>query len=505
MAKLTAPVMLCILDGFGMGDIGDQTNAVVQAHPTNFNHLWNTYPHTSLEASGLSVGLPIGQMGNSEVGHLNLGSGRIVYQDLTRITKDVEDGEFYKRPVIQKLYQHAKQHRLHLIALISDGNVHCSLDHVKAVILGAKTEGIKEVYVHALLDGRDVAPKSAMEYIDDLEHYMSTIGVGSIATVAGRFYAMDRDNRWERVELAYRAMVEGDGPVANSVKEAIDYSYFRDVVDEFIVPTILNPKGMIQDGDAVMFCNFRPDRGRELTKALVFDDFDGFKRDKLDIYMATMTKYEDNLPVDIVYEKDVLPKTLGEVLSAGGYRQLRIAETEKYAHVTYFFNGGKEVPFDGEDRILVNSPKVTTYDLQPEMSAYEVTDKVVEAIEAEKYDMIILNFANPDMVGHTGVFEAAVKAIKAVDTCLGRISEAILKKHGHLLVTADHGNSEVMVNHETNEPHTAHTTNLVPLILVSDTHKQDTLIPGKLCDIAPTMLALGGIEKPEEMTGHKLF
>ena len=316
---------------------------------------------------------------------------------------------------------------------------------------------------------------------------------------------MDRDNRWERVELAYRAMVEGDGPVANSVKEAIDYSYFRDVVDEFIVPTILNPKGMIQDGDAVMFCNFRPDRGRELTKALVLDDFDGFKRDKLDIYMATMTKYEDNLPVDIVYEKDVLPKTLGEVLSAGGYRQLRIAETEKYAHVTYFFNGGKEVPFDGEDRILVNSPKVTTYDLQPEMSAYEVTDKVVEAIEAEKYDMIILNFANPDMVGHTGVFEAAVKAIKAVDTCLGRISEAILKKHGHLLVTADHGNSEVMVNHETNEPHTAHTTNLVPLILVSDTHKQDTLIPGKLCDIAPTMLALGGIEKPEEMTGHKLF
>ena len=504
MAKLEAPVMLVILDGFGMGDQSDTTNAVVQAKPLCFNQLWDTYPHTKLEASGLAVGLPDGQMGNSEVGHLNLGSGRIVYQDLTRITKDVESGEFYNRPVMKELYEVAKKQSLHLIGLVSDGNVHCSLDHIKAVIKGAHDYGIEHVYVHALLDGRDVAPQCAQGYLEDLEAYMAELHCGKIATVSGRYYAMDRDNRWDRVELAYNAIVHGQGETAGSACEAVQQSYDKDAADEFVLPTVIDAEGTIKDGDAVIFCNFRPDRGRELTKALVLPDFDGFKREQLSLYMATMTKYEDGLPVHIVYEKDILSETLGEVLSVGGYRQLRIAETEKYAHVTYFFNGGKEEPFEGEDRILVKSPQVATYDLQPEMSAYEVTDKVVEAIQDETYDMIILNFANPDMVGHTGSFEAAVKAIQAVDTCLGRIVEAIRSKNGHLLITADHGNAELMVNHETGKVHTAHTTNLVPLILMSDTLKTATLEAGKLCDIAPTLLDLAGIEQPSAMTGHSL-
>lgn len=505
MAKLEAPVMLVILDGFGMGDQLDKTNAVVQAKPFCFNQLWDMYPHTTLEASGLAVGLPDGQMGNSEVGHLNLGSGRIVYQDLTRITKDVESGDFYKRPVIKELYKVAKKQSLHIIGLVSDGNVHCSLEHIKAVIKGAHDNGIERVYVHALLDGRDVAPQCAKVYLKELESYMADVHCGKIATVSGRYYGMDRDNRWDREELAYNAIVNGQGETAASACEAVQQSYDKDVTDEFVIPTVIDHEGTIKNGDAIIFCNFRPDRGRELTKALVLPEFDGFQREPLSIYMATMTKYEDGLPVHIVYEKDTLPETLGEVLSMGGYRQLRIAETEKYAHVTYFFNGGKEEPFDGEDRILVKSPQVATYDLQPEMSAYEVTDRVVEAIESSRYDMIILNFANPDMVGHTGSFQAAVKAVQAVDSCLVRIVAAIRSKHGHLLVTADHGNAEVMVNHETGKVHTAHTTNLVPLILVSDEHKSDHLEAGKLCDIAPTLLDLAGINKPASMTGHSLL
>ena len=488
MAKLEAPVMLVILDGFGMGDQSDTTNAVVQAKPLCFDQLWDTYPHTKLEASGLAVGLPEGQMGNSEVGHLNLGSGRIVYQDLTRITKDVESGEFYNRPVIKELYEVAKKQSLHLIGLVSDGNVHCSLDHIKAVIKGAHDYGIEHVYVHALLDGRDVAPQCAQGYLEDLEAYMAELNCGKIATVSGRYYAL----------------TTGEGVKGTEAPAAVQASYDNDKTDEFVLPTVIDAEGTIKNGDAVIFCNFRPDRGRELTKSLVLPDFDGFKREQLSLYMGTMTKYEDGLPVHIVYEKDTLSETLGEVLSTGGYRQLRIAETEKYAHVTYFFNGGKEEPFEGEDRVLVKSPQVATYDLQPEMSAYEVTDKVVQAIQDEIYDMIILNFANPDMVGHTGSFEAAVKAIQAVDTCLGRIVEAIRSKHGHLLITADHGNAELMVNHETGKVHTAHTTNLVPLILMSDTLKTDTLEAGKLCDIAPTLLDLAGIEQPSAMTGHSL-
>lgn len=506
MAKLQAPVMLVVLDGFALGDMSDPTNAVVQAKPKTFDHLWKEYPHTMLEASGLAVGLPEGQMGNSEVGHLNLGSGRIVYQDLTRITKDIEETSFYKKPVIEELYARGKASRLQIIGLVSDGNVHCSLDHIIAIIQGAKDSGITEVYVHALLDGRDVPPRSAETYIKELEAAMTNIGCGKIATISGRYYGMDRDSRWDRVELAYNAIVRGEGPTADTAIAAIQSSYANDISDEFVVPTVIDRNGCIVDGDAVLFCNFRPDRGRELTKALVAPAFDGFKREPLYLYMATMTKYEDGLPVHIVYEKETLTSTLGEVISNHGYKQLRIAETEKYAHVTYFFNGGIETPFDGEDRILVPSPSVATYDLQPEMSAYEVTDKVVEAIQSKAYDFIILNYANPDMVGHTGNFEAAVKAVRAVDSNLQRVVDAMKAVGGHLLVTADHGNAEMMVNPNTGKPHTAHTTNLVPCILVSDAYKENgALTSGKLCDIGPTMLALAQIKQPSEMTGTSLL
>lgn len=506
MAKLQAPVILVVLDGFALGDMTDPTNAVVQAEPNNFDFLWEEYPHTTLEASGLAVGLPEGQMGNSEVGHLNLGSGRIVYQDLTRITKDIDDHSFYKKPVIQEVYKHAKTSRLQVIGLVSDGNVHCSLDHIIAVIKGAKVAGIEDVYVHVLLDGRDVPPRSAEAYIKQLEMAMHTIGCGTIATISGRYYGMDRDNRWDRVELAYNAIVRGEGPKAVNAITAIEASYANDISDEFVLPTVINSKGCIDNGDAVLFCNFRPDRGRELTKALVASQFDGFQRESLDVYMATMTKYEDGLPVHVVYEKETLSSTLGEVVSRYGYKQLRIAETEKYAHVTYFFNGGVETPFAGEDRILIPSPSVATYDLQPEMSAYEVTDKAVAAIRSKEYDFIILNYANPDMVGHTGNFEATVKAIQAIDANLQRIVDAVREEGWHLLVTADHGNAEMMVNPNTGKPHTAHTTNEVPLILVSDFYKdKGVLTSGKLCDVAPTMLALANIEQPAEMTGNSLL
>ena len=507
MAKLKAPVMLVILDGFGMGDVTDPTNAVVQAKPQNFIDLWNTYPHTTLQASGLAVGLPEGQMGNSEVGHLNLGAGRIVYQELTRITKEAEEGALFERPVIKELYAKAKNGRLQLLSLLSDGGVHSSLDHLEAVIRGAKEAGVKEVFVHALLDGRDVPPRSAITYIEQLEAYMAELGLGKIATVGGRYYGMDRDKRWDRVAVAYDAIVNGEGKTATTAKAAVEASYADDVSDEFVVPTVIDKAGTIQDGDAVLFCNFRPDRARQLTRALTDPAFDGFERvgGPKKIYMATMTKYEEGLDAHVVYEKELLSNTLGQVLADGGYKQLRIAETEKYAHVTYFFNGGEETPFEGEDRILVPSPKVATYDLQPEMSAAEVTDKVVAAIESKTYDMIVLNFANPDMVGHTGVFEAAEKAIKTVDTCLGRIVTAIKAVYGDLLITADHGNSETMVDHTTGVAHTAHTTNPVPLILMSEAHKGDALEAGKLCDIAPTMLALAGIPQPNEMTGQNLW
>ena len=503
MAKLEAPVMLVILDGFGMGDQSDTTNAVVQAKPHCFNQLWDMYPHTKLEASGLAVGLPEGQMGNSEVGHLNLGSGRIVYQDLTRITKDVESGEFYNRPVMQELYEVAKKQRLHLIGLVSDGNVHCSLEHIKAVIKGAHDHGIEHVYVHALLDGRDVAPQCAQGYLEDLEAYMAELNCGKIATVSGRYYAMDRDNRWDRVELAYNAIVNGQGERAASACEAVQQSYDKDAADEFVLPTVIDAEGTIKSGDAVIFCNFRPDRGRELTKALVLPDFDGFNREPLSLYMATMTKYEDGLPVHIVYEKDILSETLGEVLSVGGYRQLRIAETEKYAHVTYFFNGGKEDPFEGEDRVLVKSPQVATYDLQPEMSAPEVAEKLVEQLNAKSADFVCLNFANGDMVGHTGIYEAIEKAVKAIDECVKDTVEAAKANDYEVIIIADHGNADHALN-EDGTPNTAHSLNPVPFVYVT-ANKDAKVENGVLADVAPSILHILGMEQPAEMTGKDLI
>lgn len=504
MATLTAPVMLMILDGFGLGDEKDPTNAVAQAHPEHFLKAWAEYPHTTLTTSGLAVGLPEGQMGNSEVGHLNLGAGRVVYQELTRITKEAEEGKLAVRPVVTEAFAHAKEHALHLVGLLSDGGVHSHINHLKALLKGAKDFGLTKVYVHALLDGRDVPPKSALGYVEELEAYMHEIGVGSIATIGGRYYGMDRDKRWERVELAYEAMASGLGVSAPTAKEAIEQSYEQDVTDEFVLPTVVDREGVISNGDSMIFFNFRPDRARQLVRVFTDPEFMGFERPLFkDLFVAMMTKYEDGLDAKIVYEKEILHDTLGEVLARGGYRQLRIAETEKYAHVTYFFNGGKEDVFPGEDRILVPSPKVATYDLKPEMSAYEVCDHVVKAILSKDYDMIILNFANPDMVGHTGVFEAAKAAIGAVDTCVGRVIDAINEVKGSLLITADHGNSEIMVDPITKAPHTAHTTNPVPLILVSP-HTGVTLHEGALCDLAPTMLALAKIPQPEAMTGKSL-
>lgn len=503
-----SPVMLLIMDGFGLGDKNDPTNAVEQSHPENISKLMEKYPNTMVNASGLAVGLPEGQMGNSEVGHLNLGAGRVVYQELTRITKDIEEGRFFKKPVLENIYKKAENDVLHLIGLLSDGGVHSHIGHIKAAIKGAKDAGVKSVYVHALLDGRDVPPSSAKKYIEDLEAYMQAIDFGKIATIAGRYYGMDRDKRWDRVQKSYEAIVYGEGLYAKTALEALEEAYQRGETDEFVLPTVIEKDGNIKANQAVLFCNFRPDRARELTAALVLEDFAGFERreNNLNLTMATMTKYEEGLPVAIVYEKERINDSLGEFLANENMTQLRIAETEKYAHVTYFFNGGEETPFKNEDRVLVPSPKVATYDLQPEMSAYEVTEKVIEAIKSQKYDMIILNFANPDMVGHTGVFEAAKKAVLVVDECVGKIVDELLKVDGQVLITADHGNADIMVDHSTNNPHTAHTTNPVPLILVSEKHKNAQLLAdGKLCDIAPTLLDLLGKEQPKAMDGHSLL
>ena len=506
MAKLKGPVMLTILDGFGIGDGQDPTNAVVQANPRTFLKLWDECPHTLLEASGMAVGLPDGQMGNSEVGHLNIGAGRIVYQELTRITKEVQDGTLFTRPVLVNAYEAGKQQALHVIGLLSDGGVHSHIDHLKELLRGAKAAGVSKVYIHGFLDGRDVPPQSALAYIDDIAMFCKELGLGSLATVGGRYYGMDRDQRWERVQLAYNAILCGSGNDVSCAHEAVERSYVDETTDEFVIPSVVEGYTGMQDGDAVLFFNFRPDRARQLVRAVVDPTFTGFERKRVlqDSYVASMTRYEADLAVPVVYDKELLTDTLGEVLSKGGYRQLRIAETEKYAHVTYFFNGGKEDVFPGEDRILVPSPKVATYDLQPEMSALEVTEKVVAAIRSGEYDMIILNYANPDMVGHTGDFEAAKRAILAVDEGLSEIVKAIQDMQGQLLITADHGNSEVMVDHTTEIPHTAHTTNPVPLILVG-APEGVTLRPGRLCDIAPTMLDLGGIAQPEAMTGESIL
>lgn len=505
MAK--KPVMLMILDGFGIAPKSDG-NAIEAAKKPNFDRLIGKYPHTQLQASGLYVGLPDGQMGNSEVGHLNIGAGRIIYQELTRITKEISEGGFFKNDALTLAVNNAKEKNsaLHLMGLLSDGGVHSHIDHVKGLLRLAKDAGLEKVYVHCFMDGRDVPPSSGKDFVVELENYMNEIGVGKIATVSGRYYAMDRDNRWERVELAYNAMVLGRGEIATSAVEAMEKSYHDNKTDEFVLPAVVDSNGMIKNGDSVIFFNFRPDRAREITRAINDKEFAGFKRETLNLTFVTMTQYDKTLEgVNVAYRPESINNTLGEYVSSKGLNQLRIAETEKYAHVTFFFNGGVEKENPGEDRALIASPKVATYDLKPEMSAYEVTEELINRINEDKYDMIILNFANPDMVGHTGVMEAAVKAIEVVDECLGKISDKILEKEGTLFITADHGNAETMIDFSTGNPFTAHTTDPVPFIWVANNTEGRTLQEGKLADIAPTMLTVMGLDIPEEMSGKTLI
>ena len=508
MAKLkNAPVMLVIMDGWGNGDLAAKDNAVAVGKTPVIDGLLKSCPVTELLCSGEAVGLPDGQMGNSEVGHTNIGAGRVVYQELTRITRAIRDGSFFKNEALSGVMGTVKKSggALHLFGLVSPGGVHSHTDHLYALVEMAKREGLKKVWVHAFLDGRDVAPKSADGYLADLEKKLAEIGVGKIATISGRFYAMDRDKRWERVTKAYEAIAHADGVKEKDSASAIAASYAQDVTDEFMIPAVMDGYDGMKKEDGVIFFNFRPDRARELTHAFTDETFDGFARDEaLRPPYVTMTQYEVGLNVKIAYPPEALTKTLGEVIESAGLTQLRIAETEKYAHVTFFFNGGLEKPYDHEDRILVPSPKVATYDLQPEMSAIEVTDKVVEAIGSGKYDFVILNFANGDMVGHTGVMDAAVKAVETVDACVGRVVEAIKKAGGVLCITADHGNCEQMLDAETGAPFTQHTTNPVPFILVN-AHRLHKLRKGKLCDIAPTLLQLAGLSAPQEMTGESLI
>ncbi len=505
------PVMLMILDGFGIAE-KSEGNAVALANKPNFDRLVKEYPHTQLQASGMAVGLPEGQMGNSEVGHLNIGSGRIVYQELTRITKAIEDGDFFENEALMKAMKNAKENNasLHLMGLLSDGGVHSHIGHLKGLLEFAKKEGLQKVYVHAFMDGRDVPPSSGKDFIVKAEEMMKEVGVGQIATVSGRYYAMDRDNRWERVQLAYNAIVLGEGEKASSAVEAIENSYHDEKTDEFVIPCVIeedgHPTATIKNGDSVVFFNFRPDRARELTRAINDKEFAGFKRETLNLTFVTMTQYDKTLEgVNIAFKPQTLVNTLGEYVSSKGLKQLRIAETEKYAHVTFFFNGGVEKENPGEERKVIPSPKVATYDLKPEMSAYEVTDELLNRLDQDKYDMIILNFANPDMVGHTGVVKAAVKAIEAVDECLGKIVDKVLEKDGTVFITADHGNAETEIDFSTGNPFTAHTTNPVPFVWVSNNINGRTLKSGKLADIAPTMLNVMNLEVPKEMTGECLI
>lgn len=508
MAK--KPVMLMILDGFGLSDKVDG-NAVRAAHKPNYDKLWNEYPHVNLDASGLDVGLPKGQMGNSEVGHLNIGAGRIIYQELTRITKAIEEGTFFNNEALNIAIDNAKKNdsALHLLGLLSDGGVHSHIDHLKALLKMAKEKGLTKVYLHGFTDGRDVPPSSGKGFVEEIDSYMKEIGVGKIATISGRYYAMDRDKRWERVQLAYNAMVLGQGETANSAMECMEKSYHDNKTDEFVMPCVIqengNPVATIKNNDSVIFFNFRPDRAREITRAINDKVFDGFARETLSLTYVCMTQYDKTLEdVIVAYHPESYTNTLGEYVSKLGKKQLRIAETEKYAHVTFFFNGGVEAPNPGEDRALVSSPKVATYDLKPEMSAYEVTEEVLNRLDSDEYDMVILNFANPDMVGHTGVFEAAKKAIEAVDECLGKVVNKVLEKQGTVFITADHGNSEQMIDYSNGNPMTAHTSNKVPFLFVSKDAKE-MRDGGRLSDIAPTMLQVMGLEAPQEMTGKTLI
>ena len=502
-------MMLMILDGYGINE-NEKGNAVKLANTPNIDKLMKTCPTTTIYTSGLKVGLPEGQMGNSEVGHTNIGAGRIVYQELTRITKSIEDGDFFSIPEFVSAIENCKKHgsKLHILGLLSDGGVHSHIRHLYGLLELAKRKDFEDVYVHCFMDGRDTPPASGESYIVKLEEKMREKGVGKIATISGRFYSMDRDKRWQRVQKAYDALVNGEGNKATSAVSAIESSYQKEVFDEFVEPTVIysgdKPVAKIEKNDSVIFFNFRPDRARELTRTLVDPEFNEFETKNLDLYYVTFTQYDATLPnVNIAFKPEKLVNTFGEYISKNGLTQLRIAETEKYAHVTFFFNGGEEKQYPGEDRILVPSPKVETYDMQPEMSAEEVTVKVVEAIKSGKYNSIILNYANPDMVGHTGSLEAAIKAIEKIDGCVQRVVDAVKEQNGVLLITADHGNAEQMIDEATGEPHTAHTTNPVPLILVGKDNVR--LKEGRLADLAPTMLEIMGLEKPQEMTGESLI
>ncbi len=504
------PVALIILDGFGLRK-ETHGNAVAQANKPNYDRYWNTYPHTTLTACGEAVGLPEGQMGNSEVGHLNIGAGRIVYQDLTRITKSIRDQDFYENETLLGAVRHAKTNgkKLHLYGLLSNGGVHSHIDHLFALLDLAKKEELSEVYIHAFLDGRDVAPDSGVGFVQQLQDKIKEVGVGTLATVQGRYYAMDRDKRWDRVEKSYRAMVYGEGPTATDAVAAVKESYANNVYDEFFVPTVIvgadgKPNALVESEDAVIFFNFRPDRAIQLSQVFTNEDFRGFDRGPgapSKLYFVCMTLFAETIGGLVAYKPKELDNTLGEVLVQQGKKQLRIAETEKYPHVTFFFSGGRDHVLDGETRILINSPKVATYDLQPEMSAYEVAEAAVKEIEADNHDAIILNFANVDMVGHSGMLEPTIKAVEATDECLGKVVDAVIAKGGVAVIIADHGNGDMVIDDD-GRPFTAHTTNPVPCIV---TQAGNNLREGGiLADVAPTLLKLMQLPQPKEMTGKSL-
>ncbi|OLS03838.1 2,3-bisphosphoglycerate-independent phosphoglycerate mutase [Tissierella creatinophila] len=503
------PVSLIILDGWGIGK-DYPGNAITLGNTPNFDRLMKENPNTTLDASGIAVGLPIGQMGNSEVGHINIGSGRVIYQELPRITNAIEDGSFFEKKEFLSAIENAKKNnsKVHLIGLVSDGGVHSHVKHLYGLLELMKRKDFSDVYVHAILDGRDVQPTDGRGQIEELEAKMKEIGVGKIATVSGRYYTMDRDKRWERTKLGYDAIVHGEGLKEASAIKAIEDSYKVGVTDEFIMPTVIEnngkPVAKIEDGDSVIFFNFRPDRARQITRAIVDTDFDGFDRGKkVNTFYVSMTQYDKTIShVMVAYTSEPPINTLSQYVSLNGLNQLKMAETEKYAHVTFFFNGGIEEPYINEDRVLIPSPKVATYDLQPEMSAKSIKENLIERIKMDKYDLIVVNFANPDMVGHTGVIPAVVKSVETVDMCLGEVLKVIEEKGGSALITADHGNSEELLDDE-GKPVTAHTTNKVPLIYVGE--EKIKLKEGRLSDLAPTLLELMGLESPKEMTGKSLI
>ncbi len=503
------PTALIIMDGWGQSSSANG-NAVEMANTPNYDRLLEKYPHTLVAASGLDVGLPDGQMGNSEVGHLNIGAGRVIYQELTRITKSIKDGDFFTNPELLSAMHHAKANgtKLHTWGLLSDGGVHSHIEHLKALIQMAKQEGVENIYVHAFMDGRDTSPTSGLSYVRELEAFMNEINYGVIATVSGRYYSMDRDKRWERIEKSFNMLVKGEGVTADSAIEVFEKSYDQGVTDEFILPTIIVKNGApiatVSENDAIIFFNFRPDRAREITRAIVDVEFDGFARTYFPTKYVGFTQYDKTIEnIEIAYKQQSIDNTLGQYLAALGKKQLRIAETEKYAHVTFFFNGGIEAPNEGEDRVLINSPKVATYDLKPEMSAYEMTEKLLSEIDKDIYDLIVVNYANPDMVGHTGIISAAVKAVEVVDECVGKIVAKLEEKNGSFIITADHGNAEQMLT-EDGEPFTAHSTNQVPCI-VGGAGSVTLSNDGKLCDLTPTLLDLMKLEVPKEMTGKSII